>query len=289
MATTNSAKPILRHIANLWSLRDTPSAKKPWPLESKIAAVKEAGFDGFADLATPAHRKWAEKYGLMIVGCFASSTMDDFRGLLQQNKDAGARHISAQLGDHDTSASDAIRMTLRLTHEATAIGLDPSIEVSRGTCMETPEKTYALADGYKRIANHLLSIAWDFSHLAVIKQLTAPFAERLLVRPDLIQRASQFHFRPFNGHHCQVPVTDGTGGLTSEFTDWLPFVKKCFQVWLQGNQAGREILIVPNMGPVSSGYNLSTLPDSWNDAIKLRGILDEIWKSLPGMSPKKGK
>ncbi|MBK7997460.1 MAG: hypothetical protein IPK15_01685 [Verrucomicrobia bacterium] len=121
MAQANSGKPCIRHIANLWSLRDTPNAKKPWPLEKKIEAVKEAGFDGFTDLATPKHRKLAEKYGLIIVGYFSSAKPDDFRPLLMQNKDAGAKLINIQLGDHDTTSSDAVRMALRVMLEGEAL------------------------------------------------------------------------------------------------------------------------------------------------------------------------
>ena len=282
MAQPNTGKPCIRHIANLWSLRDTPTAKKPWPLEKKVEAVKEAGFDGFTDLATPKHGKLAEKYGLSIVGYFASAKPDEFRTLLQQNKDAGAKLINIQLGDHDTTSSDAVRMALRAMLEAEAMGLQPSIEIHRDTCTETPEKVYLLAEGYQRVTAKPLRFTWDFSHIAVVKHLAPPFWERLLVRPDLIQLANQFHFRPFNGQHCQVPVTDGRGRVSPELEDWLPFAKKCLQVWLQGNQAGREIFVVPEMGPASSGYNLHQLPDSWTDAVKLRGILDKLWKSLPG-------
>jgi hypothetical protein len=287
MATINSGAPIIRHIANLWSLCDSPTAKKPWPLERKIAAVKEAGFDGFCDLSTPAHQKWATKYGLIVVGYFSSSKPDEFRALLQQNKDAGARYINVQLGDHNTSSSDAVRMALRLVHEGNALGVEPSVEVHRNTCTETPEKTYALAEGFQRINNQLLPFAWDFSHLAVIKHLAPPFWDLLLVRPDLLQRASQFHLRPFNGHHCQVPVTNGNGKVTPEFTEWIPFVEKCFEVWLQGNQAEREIFVMPKMGPASSGYSLRDAPDSWSDAVKLRGLLDTTWKKVSAKAAKK--
>jgi hypothetical protein len=96
-------------------------------------------------------------------------------------------------------------------------GLEPSIEVHRDTCTETPEKTYALADGYLKMTGKLLPLTWDFSHLAVVKHLMPEsYVKRLLVRPKLIQRSQQFHFRPFNGHHCQVPVTRGDGSLTRE-------------------------------------------------------------------------
>jgi hypothetical protein len=282
METATSRKPLLRHIANLWSLRDrrSPSTKKLWSLERKIGAVQEGGFDGFTDLPTKAHAKWAEKSGLMIVGYFSSANPGEFRQLLQQNQDHGAHHINVQLGDHDTTTSDAIRMALRLMSEGKTLGLEVAVEVHRDTCTETPEKTYALADGYQRIAGELLPITWDFSHISVVKHLAPPFWDRLLVRPDLIQRACQFHFRPFNGHHCQVPVTNGRGKLSKELTDWLPFVKQCLGLWLKGRQGTREFFVVPEMGPASSGYNLHQLPDSWSDAVKLREILDKAWKQV---------
>lgn len=89
--------------------------------------------------------------------------------------------------------------------------------------------------------------------LDVVEHLSAPFSARLLTRPDLIRRARQFHFRPFNGHHCQVPVTDGRGNLTPGLRDWLPFVEDTFCLWRPGNPDTPEIFAVPEMGPVPGG------------------------------------
>lgn len=105
----------------------------------------------------------------------------------------------------------------------------------------------------------------------------------MLLRPDLIQNAQQFHFRPFNGHHAQVPITDGHGQLTQEFHDWLPFAEALLRLWLDasGNSA-REIFICPELGPVEGGYALSTFPNSWDDAKVLRLEIDKLWRRLTG-------
>ena len=121
-------------------------------------------------------------------------------------------------------------------------------------------------------------MTWDFSHISVVKHLAPPFSKRLLVNPKLLQASAIFHFRPFNGHHCQVPVTDGRGKLTPEFKDWLPFMEDTLALWLKGNQAGRELFVVPEMGPVRGGYNLTQLPNSWEDAQVLRPIIAKAWK-----------
>jgi hypothetical protein len=133
------------------------------------------------------------------------------------------------------------------------LGMEAAIEVHRATCTETPEKSYALADAYQKVTGELLPMTWDFSHLAVIKHIwpAKKYAARLIERPDLVRHAQQFHFRPFNGHHCQIPVTDGRGNLAPEFRDWLPFAEALLKTWLKGNRGkAREIFICPELGPI---------------------------------------
>ena len=272
----------LRHIANLWSLRQYPSAEHPWSADEQLDAIKAAGFDGITGRITPELGAAARRRDLLILGYVSSSDAREFRSLLEIQKMCGAEHVNVQLGDHDTLTEAALELTLRLFAAAGELGqLELSIEVHRDTCTETPEKTYALADSYYDVTGQLLPITWDFSHFAVVKHLAAhDFSRRLLVRPELVQRSCQFHFRPFNGHHCQIPVTRSDGSPSREFQDWLPFVKDTIRLWLDGNKDGeRELFFVPEMGPVSSGYNLEQLPNSWEDAIRLRPILEAVWQN----------
>ena len=48
-----------------------------------------------------------------------------------------------------------------------------------------------------------------------------------------------------------------------------------------------EIFVVPEMGPASSGYNLQQLPDSWSEAIKLRGLLEKAWRKALGSAARR--
>ena len=92
-----------------------------------------------------------------------------------------------------------------------------------------PEITDALAEQSRKLV-HISNLYYHEPQGRLAERLVkhlAPdnFAGRLLVRPDLIQRAQQYHFRPFNGHHVQIPITDGRGNLTREFQEWLPFAE----------------------------------------------------------------
>jgi hypothetical protein len=275
---STSGHPVLRHIVNLWTFVWHPTKQREWSLERKLRAVKDAGFDGFTTQLTPQHAKLADRLGLMRVGYFSSANPREFHKLLLSQKECGALHINVQLGDHDTPTAAALTMARKLLAEGERLKLEVAIEVHRDTCTETPEKTYALADGYQRATDELLPMVWDFSHLAVVKHLLPPFWPRLGVRPDLIQRAQQFHFRPFNGHHCQIPVMDARGRLTPEFRDYVPFMEKVMETWLATAAPGREMIAVPEMGPLWMGYNLHAFPPSWEQAKVLREEIGKAWQ-----------
>ena len=275
----SSIPPQLRHIANLWSMVHYPSEKKEWSLERKIAEVKKAGFDGFTTLATREHKALAEKHGLIVIGYFASSMEGTLEQLIRQNREAGARHINVQLADEDTLTPEALRITLRMMKEGARQGVELAVEIHRDTATETPEKLYALTDGYKKATGELLPLTLDYSHIAVVKHLQPWGYKKMLVQPKLIQRAVQMHLRPFNGQHCQVPVTDGNGKLSPEVKDWLPFAEELFRVWRAGRQEGRELFVCPEMGPVPGGYNMHSLPNSWEDAVILKGLIQKCWNA----------
>jgi hypothetical protein len=273
-------KAILRHVANLWTLMQHPSRQREWTLNEKLDAIQAAGFDCVCWAPSPELTEGLKRRGLIFVGGMASGNVAAFPALLDELREAGTLHVNVQLGGDELPTDDALRVMLTLMNEAGARGLKPAVESHRGTCTETPEKLYALADGYQQTTGELLPISWDFSHFAVVKHLVpASFIERLLVRPKLVQHAQQFHFRPFNGHHAQLPITDGHGALTQEVRDWLPFAEAVLRCWLAGNrESGREIFICPELGPVDGGYALSTFPNSWEDAKVLRVEIERLWQ-----------
>ena len=275
-------RPVLRHVANLWTLMQHPSREREWTLDAKLDAIHAAGFDSVCWAPIPGLSEGLRRRGLIFVGGMASGDAGAFPALLDDLRDAGACHVNVQLGGDEMLTPEALRLSLTLMHEGKARGLQPAIESHRGTCTETPEKMYALADGYQQATGELLPISWDFSHFAVVKHLVpANFAERLLVRPDLVQQAQQFHFRPFNGHHVQVAITDAHGELRQEVREWLPFAEAVLRCWLDGNrESGREIFICPELGPVDGGYALSTFPNSWEDAKVLRVEIERLWQRV---------
>jgi hypothetical protein len=275
--------PHIAHIANLWSLARHPTPETEWSLEKKIKAIAAAGFDGITTALTPEHRRLAEKYDLHhLLGFISTQKPADFARLIKAQKEAGAVHINVQLDDHDTPPALATKHWIQLERAAGKIGgVVVSLEVHRDTCTETPEKTYEIAERYHRATGRLIRMNFDFSHLASVKHLNPDnYIERLLDHPALVQHSEQVHFRPFNGHHCQVPVTC-KGSLTPEVKSYLVFVEALMRLWKQSrSNKGRTMFACPEMGPYApggGGYNISGLPPAWPDAVILRSQLARAW------------
>ncbi len=276
--------PQISHIAALWSLREHPSLTREWTLARKMRAAAEAGFDGVAGLLTPEHRRLADRLGLRhLLGFISSSDPAEFAARIREQKEAGAVHINVQLDDDFTPPAVATRHWIRMVREAEKIGgVVVSLEVHRDCCTETPEKTYEIAERYHRATGQMIKINFDFSHLAVVKALKPPhYAERLLDHPDLVQNSEQVHLRPFNGHHCQVPVTH-RGALTPEAKSYLVFVEALLRLWRSAPaNRGRTLFACPEMGPYAeggSGYNITGLPPAWPQAVALRSEIARAWK-----------
>jgi hypothetical protein len=272
-------------VANLWTLAGHPSPRREWTLKRKVREVKAAGFDAVTAPGTPELGGLLRDHGLRFTGFFSSSDEREFGRLLERQLEAGAENVNVQLGDDDTPVDVATQWAISLMKQARSLGVYTALEVHRDTALETPEKTYAIAEGYRRATGELLPLTWDHSHLAVVKHLKPPlYAEVLLRERALIQAARLFHLRPFNGQHAQVPVIDRRGQLTPEFRVWLAFAEELIRVWFEGN-ATAELWVCPEIGPVGiHGYNLSIMEPSWTQACvcsqKLRTTVRKILQAI---------
>jgi len=269
--------PQLKIFATGWTFGGYPDVKKPWTAEKILDAALKAGFDGIQTRANQPLAKLARTKGIpLLFGCDIGR-IRDIEPAFREVKAMGGRDINVQLCDHDTPTKKALPVAVQIIKIGKKMGLKPAIEWHRDTCTETPEKALALADAYEKRTGKKLRMNPDHSHPAIIKHLAPQdYWKRLGVRLDLLQKGSFIHFRPFNGHHCQIPVTDGKGRLSPEFQDWLPFCEKVIEAWLQGAKAGSTLIVVPELGP-KGGYGLSCFPDLWKDKQVLAKEIRKIW------------
>ena len=184
-------------------------------MKRKIKAIKKAGFDGLAAIPDQKASDLCVKLGLKLMGGMDGSNVTKAKKEMVRQRELGVTHMNIQLWDHDTALPKAAKTAVKLVNAGDSLGVKVHIETHRDTATETPEKYWEIARLYEKEAGKLMPTTWDHSHFAIVKHLTPTnYVERLIVDPAMIQLSELLHLRPFNGHHCQVPVTNGKGKLT---------------------------------------------------------------------------
>jgi len=272
-----SNKSKLLCFAGLWGLMDDPKHRGMTRLEA-MKRSKAAGFDGIAVGADGEMIRETYEVGLDRL-CGASCNETNFAQSILVAHSTNSRRINVQFYDHDTPPKVAVRGWLKLERFAEQLGASVDLEVHRDTCTETPEKTWEIADRYQQITGRLIRMNFDFSHFALTKHIGAPYANRLLEHPELIQNARQLHLRAFNGHHCQIPVVDAKGKLTPEGRDYLEFVDALLKCWLKGAKHGEDLCIMPEQ-LTWAGYQLDTFPPVWNDMCVIMEQARKTWAAV---------
>jgi hypothetical protein len=269
--------PVLKQFANFWSLAWQPTKTKEWSVKEKVDRAKKAGFAAMGGGVPTDALPFCEKNGMDFV-CYIDANMKSYKERLKAAKTTNPARINVQACDHDTPPKEAVKVWLKVVEEAKKLGLNVDLEVHRDTCTETPEKTYEIADLYKKATGKNIQFCWDFSHFAVVKHINPPYAARMLERPELVQAARQFHFRPFNGHHCQIPATDGKGNESPEIKPYFEFIDQLFACWLKGAKGGEVLYVCPEYGMMDGSYGLSCFPNIWNDTIFVAKKTEALWK-----------
>jgi hypothetical protein len=281
MKTDRRSRPFparpLRLFASLWSLRQYPSKAREWSWRKKFAAIRAAGLDGVFSPPIPALGDRGDLQYLAVTSVGVDTRMEEAFSLAQQ---LGAIAIDVQLGDFDTRLTQAVALAGKVRAAAQSHGLPFAIETHRDTFTETPEATLALAQGYEKAMGEELPLCLDHSHFSVVRHLPgADLWTRLREPGALLAAATQYHLRPFNGHHCQLPALTAGGRRTPEYRDWLHYVDGLF-AYEHARPTTEPMLVVIELGHAApGGYRLSGFPDTWRDVVAVAADLRRRWKN----------
>ena len=162
--------PRIRHLCSLGTLGGYGGKKGEWSAAKKLKQIRKAGFDGFLGRVHMLSAAEVQQSGLIFACTTDMGGPEDVEPKLTACKEPGARCVNVQMLDHDTDTVTAVTRARQVMSFAEKIELDVSIEVHRDTCTETPEKAYALAEGFEQAHEivqgrcamcHARAPAWD--------------------------------------------------------------------------------------------------------------------------------
>ncbi|CAM9824075.1 unnamed protein product, partial [Phaeothamnion confervicola] len=279
-STSAAARPLWL-FATLWSLRQYPTLAREWGWARKFAAIRAAGFTG---VFSPPRPELAERGDLRYLAVTSLDRPAQVKAALKSATALGALAIDVQLGDYNTPLRRAVALARCVDDVARELGLPYAIETHRDTFTETPEATTALCREFHRETRRRLPLCLDHSHFAVVRHLApGAFWDRLREPAALLRAATQFHLRPFNGHHCQIPVLDRRQRRTPEYKDWLGYAAALFAHLARENRR-EPVLVVPELGHAAPAYGLSCFGDTWSDLLTLHRDLRTCWRQAQARS-----
>ena len=230
---------------------------------------------------SPPRAELARRGELAYLAVTSLGVASDCRTPLFAARSLGAVAIDIQLCDYDTPLRRAVATLRRIRAAAHACGLPFAIETHRDTFTETLEATVALAAAYRAATGETLPLCLDHSHFAVVRHLPPKELWNRLSQPaSLLRAATQFHLRPFNGHHCQLPALTPEGRRTPEYRDWLTYVGALFATE-RARATAAPCHVVVELGHDAPAYRLSGFPDTWRDAVAVAADLRRLWRTVP--------
>lgn len=276
----NATPELIIHISS-WSLLHEATLETREGIRKQLSLIRDAGFSSYC-----ARPHWdglgelIEEFDFNYGSLFVANREDEFEGLIRDSLQIGDGPMNCLLANHDTSVRDSISLAKALMAEAHKQGARVHLETHRDTCTETPEKTDAIIEGLRSMSSGELLINFDYSHHAVVKHLNpVDYSERLFSNHELFQSSNLWHMRPFNGHHCQLPVTNGRGDFTYEYLECREFFREGLKLWLDGPRPTNRLWVVPELG-TQFGYNLSIYPNIWEDTVALANDIQSMWSEL---------
>ena len=203
--------PTLKIHINNWSLLDEADPTTEQGLRTHLSMVKEAGFQGYCGGPEfPKIKELLKEYGLRFGGAFDAGRVEQFAPKIAACMAIDNGPINCQLADHNTPTEEAVALTIALMAEAEKQNAAVHLEVHRDTCTETPEKVAAIVEGVIKATGKAPLVNYDFSHPAIVKHLVPDqYIARLFDASNIpvFQQSTLWHMRPFNGHHCMIPVS----------------------------------------------------------------------------------
>ena len=272
-AAVSSASGGLRFFATLWSLRGYPTEKREWSWPRKFAAIRKAGFEG---VMSPPRTELHDRGELAYLAISSVARADQIAPLFAAIRELGAEGLVVQLGRPDTSLDACLKLARELAARGRECTVPVEFETHRNTFLETPERVAELAAAWSAEERGPLPVCYDFAHLAVVRHARAPFWPGFAAQREAIARARCLHLRPFNGHHCQIPVTFDGRRRTPEYRVWLEFAAEVFSALRAAGESGR--IVVPELGHADPFYRLSCFPDTWTDTSIAHRDLRRLWQ-----------
>jgi hypothetical protein len=272
----------LRILQSLWAMERRRADQPEWPLQTQLAMIRDAGFDGagvrFIDPAFAAEVTSFLRAHEMIwqAQCYPTN-VDDLKPVLELVARLGADHVNLQPNVRPQRIEECIPLLDGWRRLADQAGVAVQVETHRDRMTTDLFFTLQLLDCFPD-----LRLTADVSHYLVGREFAWPVDE---INHALIHRILD-HSWGIHGRIAsreQVQVSLGFPqhrGWVELFMGWWEYA---IRSWRKRADTDAVLTFLCELGPppyAITGPDGAELSDRWEDALQMKDMIRALWQRI---------
>src|SRR5580704_10807898 len=272
----------LRILQSLWAMERRLADTPEWPLQTQLAMIRDAGFDGagvrFIDpvFATEV-TDFLRGHGMIWQAQCYPTDVDDLKPVLELVARLGADHVNLQPNVRPYTIEECLPLLEGWRRLADEAGTAVHIETHRDRMTTDLFFTLHLLDRFPD-----LRFTADLSHYVVGREFAWPVTpENHAMIHRILDNSWGLHGRVASREQIQVqldfPQHQDWVGL---FMDWWDYG---IRSWRKRAGPDETFTFLCEFGPPpyaitgADGYELS---DRWQEAVQMMGMIRDLWKRV---------
>jgi hypothetical protein len=269
---------------SMWAMERRRPDGAEWPLDEKLAMIRDAGFDGagvrFFDYNYAREvTGFLRAHGMTWQAQCYPATVDELKPIIAHVGELGADHINLQPNVRPYRLEECFPYIDGWRRLADDAGLTLHIETHRDRMTTDLFRTLHLLDRFPD-----LRLTGDISHYVVGREFAWPIDDenhRLMRR--ILDNCWGFHGRVASREQVQIQI-----GFP-QHKDWVDLFmgwwEYGFRSWRKRAPADATLTFLCELGPYEyaiTGPDGHELSDRWEEAQQMKDMIREMWRRIEG-------
>lgn len=269
-------------LQSLWAMERRHPDGVEWPLDRKLAMIRDAGFDGagvrFADDAYARQvTGFLRQHGLAWQAQCYPAAVEDLRPILDRVRALGADHVNLQPDVRPYRLEECFPFIEGWRRLAAESGVPVYIETHRDRMTTDLITTLHLLDRFPD-----LRLTADLSHYLLGREFAWPVsAENHALIHRILDNAWAYHGRVASREQIQLQIS------FPHHRDWLELFMGWwdygFRSWRRRAPADATLTFLCELGPkeyAMTGSDGAELSDRWQEALLLKDMIRSLWRRI---------
>jgi hypothetical protein len=272
----------LRILQSLWAMERRRADEPEWPLQTQLAMIRDAGFDGagvrFIDPAFATEvAGFLREHGMIWQAQCYPTNVDDLKPVLELVARLGADHVNLQPNVRPQRIEDCIPLLDGWRRLANQSGVAVHVETHRDRMTTDMFFMLQLLDCFPD-----LRLTADVSHYLVGREFAWPVDEiNHALMHRILDNSWGIHGRIASREQIQVslgfPQHQDWVGL---FMGWWEYA---IRSWRKRAKPDAVLTFLCELGPppyAITGADGAELSDRWEDALVLKDMVKALWQRI---------